>query len=196
VLCVSIRFRISFDELILAFAVRLVEKEFPEPTERMACTPRAWIAADIEGNLTESDLRTLAAEHHRTANFVGQITEIISAADEPIPDSGGSGGSPRKDSIERRKARPWSTDEDNRSLLGIRKFGLGAAWSPIAEFVGSGRTRSQCSQRWIRGLDPWNLRIPWTAQEDQDLRRLVAIHGPTALVEIASAKGNRSAMQC
>lgn len=95
----------------------------------------------------------------------------------------------------RQKARNWTTYEDHRLLAGILRFGLDN-WPAIAEFVGNGRNRSQCSQRWNRGLNPTIYKGPWTKQEESELIRLVKEYGEKSWKRIATFLGNRSDVQC
>lgn len=97
--------------------------------------------------------------------------------------------------IARKKARAWTEAEDMRLLAGIHKYGLDA-WGAVTNFVGSGRSRSQCSQRWFRGLDPRISKVLWTAKEDEKLLALVAEYGDHSWTRIANELGNRSDAQC
>lgn len=97
--------------------------------------------------------------------------------------------------VARKKARAWTEAEDLRLLAGIHKYGLDA-WGAVTSFVGSGRSRSQCSQRWFRGLDPRISKVLWTADEDERLLALVAEHGDHSWTRIANELGNRSDAQC
>ncbi|OHT12690.1 hypothetical protein TRFO_17398 [Tritrichomonas foetus] len=94
-----------------------------------------------------------------------------------------------------RKNRQWTTNEDNRLLAGIYFYGLNN-WKAIAHFVGNERTRSQCSQRWLRGLNPLVTKSPWTHLEDMNLLKLVETHGAKKWIYISSQIGNRSDVQC
>jgi hypothetical protein len=62
--------------------------------------------------------------------------------------------------------------------------------------VGNSRTRSQCSQRWQRGLDPRISRRPWAREEGTALARAVAICGEKAWIRVSQELGNRSDVQC
>ncbi|OHS99915.1 hypothetical protein TRFO_33555 [Tritrichomonas foetus] len=74
----------------------------------------------------------------------------------PIPPSGSS------------KTHPWSTNEDKRLICGIHQFGLDN-WTPISLFVGNGRSRVHCRQRWKRFLDPNISKTKWTPMEEMKL---------------------------
>jgi hypothetical protein len=47
----------------------------------------------------------------------------------------------------------------------------------VARYVGNNRTRSQCSQRWQRGLDPRISRSRWTPEDEARLIGLVEKYG-------------------
>lgn len=121
---------------------------------------------------------------------VEKMRAILNTGDEPLPD-------PLRDdkSGQRHKSRPWSPYEDQRLLAGIRKFGI-ENWTSISRFVGNGRTRSQCSQRWYRGLDPRISKDQWTKAEEDKLVHLIAQNGDKSWTQIAAKMGNRSDVQC
>jgi hypothetical protein len=93
-----------------------------------------------------------------------------------------------------KKTRPWSIIDDNRLLAGILKFGYN--WVDISNFVGNGRTKQQCAQRWIRALDPKICKDKWCNEEDEKLLELVKIHGEKKWTLIAEKFGNRTDVQC
>ena len=93
------------------------------------------------------------------------------------------------------KARPWSSNEDKRLLCGIFRHGI-KNWTAISKFVGNGRTRSQCSQRWYRGLDPTICKEQWSKEEERKLLALVNEYGDKSWTRIATKMGNRSDVQC
>jgi hypothetical protein len=95
----------------------------------------------------------------------------------------------------KRHQSPWSRLEDDRLLRAIHKFGLGN-WVAVAQFVGAGRSRSQCSQRWNRGLNPQLRKYSWSPDEEQQLKTLVDLHGMKAWTTIAREIGTRSDVQC
>jgi hypothetical protein len=95
----------------------------------------------------------------------------------------------------RKKPVRWTMQEDERLLTAIQMHGTDN-WPLIAAFVGGHRTRSQCAQRWHRGLDPKLLKCNWTREEEQKLIDSVRIHGNKAWTRIATDLGNRSDVQC
>lgn len=128
-----------------------------------------------------------------TAQPAQKVNAILNTPPEPI--------SPRRvfdmrnKPTTRQKARNWTPYEDQRLLAGILKFGLDN-WPIIAEFVGSGRNRSQCSQRWYRGLNPSIYKGPWTKEEDDKLVEMVQKLGEKSWRQIATCLGTRSDVQC
>lgn len=74
-------------------------------------------------------------------------------------------------------------------------FGI-SSWSLVASYVGNGRTRAQCSQRWFRGIDPTISRVKWTDQEIEKLVRLVEKYGTNQWVKVANEMGDRCDVQC
>ncbi|KAH0792918.1 Myb-like DNA-binding domain containing protein [Histomonas meleagridis] len=95
----------------------------------------------------------------------------------------------------RHKTRQWTSYEDQRLLAGIYKFGI-ENWTAISKFVGNGRTRSQCSQRWYRGLNPSISKDQWTKAEEDALIDLVQKNSGKSWNQIATKLGNRSDVQC
>jgi hypothetical protein len=121
-----------------------------------------------------------------------RMKAILETRDDPIPTA--------KELLEprsglRHKTRAWSAYEDRRLLCGMYKHGI-ENWTAIAKFVGNGRTRGQCSQRWYRGLDPTISKQPWSTEEKDRLLNLVDQFGDRSWTAIASRMGNRSDVQC
>jgi hypothetical protein len=126
----------------------------------------------------------------RCVDFPNRIHAILTVPDEPperhaIPLS--QDGS--------RRQNPWSKDEDNRLLRGIQKYSVDN-WAAVARFVGNGRSRAQCSQRWNRGLNPQLNKRLWSREDDERLRALVLRYGVKAWTRIAHEMGTRSDIQC
>ncbi|KAK8863500.1 hypothetical protein M9Y10_011186 [Tritrichomonas musculus] len=123
---------------------------------------------------------------------IEKLQIILQSGPDPIP-------APSDDEIARskyrRKSRPWTSYEDQRLLCAIFNNGI-ENWTQISKFVGNGRTRSQCSQRWYRGLDPKICKSQWSKEEERKLVDLVRTHGDKSWTNIATKMGNRSDVQC
>ena len=138
--------------------------------------------------------RRLLLETVGRDDSLARIQDILNLPDEPIPyhedrDAEDSSLTFRK------KTRTWTPAEDQRLLGGVVRFGLDN-WQTVAKWLGSGRNRAQCSQRWTRGLDPRISKKSWTPEEDAQLEELVKIHGDKSWTKIAGILGNRSDVQC
>ena len=95
----------------------------------------------------------------------------------------------------RRRTHSWTEEEDHRLVTAVHKFGT-ENWTIIASQVGGGRTRAQCSQRWLRALNPIISKVSWTENEDQLLIDSVRKFGAKGWAKIASIVGNRCDVQC
>ena len=120
-----------------------------------------------------------------------RVAGILSITDDPIP----TNQQDYPDNLARHKTRPWMLYEDQRLLAAILRYGFDN-WVMIAEFVGNGRTRSQCSQRWNRGLNPKISKGTWSKEEEEKLLRLVSENGDRSWTKISMEFGNRSDVQC
>jgi hypothetical protein len=124
-----------------------------------------------------------------TTTPIERIKEILEVSDRPLPNH-----LPYPDGL-RQKTYHWSQIEDTRLLAALHKFGTDN-WGTVAQFVGNNRTRSQCSQRWQRGLDPRISRGRWTAEDEAKLLKLVAQYGEKSWIRIRASMGYRSDVQC
>ena len=127
-----------------------------------------------------------------TSQPIERLHDILSVGNDPIPFNGDA---EVEEANIRKKSRTWTTYEDDRLIAGIYRYGIDN-WTSISRFVGNGRTRSQCSQRWQRGLDPHLSKDQWSVQEEAFLLQLVAYYGEKSWTQIASKMGNRSDVQC
>ena len=125
-----------------------------------------------------------------------KLDEILACAEEPAPEVPELPTNVGEDGSKiRRKTRSWNAQEDQRLLFAVHKHGL-ENWTLVAQFVGGGRTRSMCSQRWIRVLDPRISKSQWTPEEEQKLVKLVSVYGEKSWMRVATELGNRSDVQC
>ena len=128
-----------------------------------------------------------------------KIMQVRPCSESDQPSNSATGHSERHGidggPIHRHRSAPWSTEEDERLIAGIFHFGL-SDWQKVSSFVGKGRTRSQCGQRWLRCLDPNVNKDKWTPEEDEKLKKLVEVYGSRSWARIAKELGNRTDVQC
>jgi hypothetical protein len=146
----------------------------------------------IENRIPFSDCVESSLSLTGTSQPIEKLHEILSIPSDPIRSDDSDAAD---DSQLRKKTRPWSPYEDSRLVAGIYRYGVDN-WTSIAHFVGNGRTRSQCSQRWQRSLDPRLSRDHWTRTEELCLVQLVQYYGDKSWTQVASRLGNRSDVQC
>ena len=154
----------------------------------------------LDGKITRADASSFLLERTKSCKAIDRLAEILAVDENPLPPSNEQFFAPlhasyRGQIAPRKKARPWTEAEDTRLLAGIYRFGLDA-WGPVTEFVGSGRSRAQCSQRWFRGLDPRISKVLWTEEEERKLIETVQQYGDHSWTRVANILGNRSDAQC
>jgi hypothetical protein len=69
-------------------------------------------------------------------------------------------------------------------------------WTAVAEFVGGGRNRAQCAQRWNRGLNPRIDRDSWKAEDEARLISILRDYRTVGWPAVARQMGDRSDVQC
>ena len=156
------------------------------------CASMNAVSSAIEQYLQDAisleELRRIVKTTAGLTHPIDELEKIMKIGPEPLPIDGTAPNG-------RKKNRQWSTHEDHRLLAGILRNGM-ANWTAISKFIGNGRTRSQCSQRWHRGLDPRICKDQWTREEETKLVALVRQYGDASWTNIASKMGNRSDVQC
>jgi hypothetical protein len=154
---------------------------------------RDSFAQFLDSQILRDPVASLLQSHVGTVEPLERIENILRVSDTPLPvvrlDYDGAPGRDRK------KPWPWTPVEDARLLSGIHRFGL-ENWGHVAQFVGNNRSRAQCSQRWLRGLDPRISKEHWTADDEGRLLALVREKGTRVWTQIANAIGTRSDVQC
>lgn len=88
----------------------------------------------------------------------------------------------------------WTDIEDTKLVASVLRYGI-EDWNIISSLV-SGKTPSQCYQRWSKSLDPRISRSAWNQEEDEKLINCVKIFGEKSWQKISSIMGNRSDSQC
>jgi hypothetical protein len=181
---------------LLDIGLNMLRDEAPNLEPSKESTVSSLLTRFIDGSMPYVQVRQLVIEVIGTAAFIDKVQEILTCPDTPIPE-------PRThlgfDGIgSRKKTQSWTAQEDVRLFAGVHRFGLSTSctWSAVAEFVGNGRTRSQCSQRWIRALDPRISKGHWTKEDEDRLANLVARMGEKSWMKVACEMGNRSDVQC
>jgi hypothetical protein len=181
--------------LTIKALVDVILASFSQPPNSMPPDVSRKLTSGIESYLRkESSYGQLLAEVSQYVTEIGPIEKlrnIVEMSSDPIAapilQMPGAGN--------RRPARVWTAHEDNRLLAGILKFGI-ENWTPISKFVGNGRTRTQCSQRWYRGLNPVISKDHWSPEEEGRLLSLIETYGVTTWTEVARKLGGRSDVQC
>ncbi|OHT07852.1 hypothetical protein TRFO_23799 [Tritrichomonas foetus] len=149
----------------------------------------------LSGNISREPVAEVLEKHIGTINPLERIEAILSMSDTPLSSNGNGDGSFDGISAIRKKTRPWSTVEDMRLLAGVHRYGLDN-WILVSKFVGNGRTRAQCAQRWCRGLDPKICKEQWSPEEEQKLLTLLRTYKNRGWTNVAAGMGNRSDVQC
>ena len=153
------------------------------------------VACFLNGTISFDECKSLFSRLMGTTAVIDRLKDVIDVCNDDKEPSSPSDDIDIESSPVHKKSKPWSQSEDVRLLAGIYKFGL-ENWSNVASFVGNGRTRSQASQRWTRGLNPRLSKEAWSSEEDQKLFSLVQQFGDRCWTQIASKMGNRSDVQC
>lgn len=132
---------------------------------------------------------------------IGQIPSQLDPSFSLVCSRNGSNSEQESDKSQdipvfgRKKPQIWTDFEDKRLLQGVNMYGTDS-WNVVACFVGNGRTKSQCSQRWYRGLDPRINKESWNKSEDNNLLSLVEKLGTKSWIKIASYFPDRCDVQC
>jgi hypothetical protein len=150
---------------------------------------RSAIETLISGAITKDECKAQLASLLNSGKAIDRIHDVLHVSECPRSTAESSPLSGKQ------KGQPWTTNEDNRLMCGVHRFGS-KSWIDIAKFVGNGRTRAQCAQRWFRSLDPRLSKREWTPEEDQRLVSLAMIHGHRGWTHISQQMGNRSDVQC
>ncbi|KAK8880485.1 hypothetical protein M9Y10_003161 [Tritrichomonas musculus] len=102
---------------------------------------------------------------------------------------------PSPNSASHNSCKRWTPNEDNRLREAVEIFG-DLNWRRISNYLGTGKTRSQCSQRWNRCLDPHISKEKWSTDDINHLKELVFQYGDHSWAKIASKMTNRCDVQC
>ncbi|EAX91948.1 Myb-like DNA-binding domain containing protein [Trichomonas vaginalis G3] len=100
-----------------------------------------------------------------------------------------------EDTSSKKKNKIWSLAEDHRLIIGIHRYGI-KCWSLVSEYVGNGRTRCQCLQRWQRSLNPIINKNHWAQKEDIALLNAVQKYGDHSWTKVSNEVKGRTDIQC
>ena len=161
-------------------------------TEKLASIAEGFLMNEISYNQAV----TVFAECSIPSSLIGKLAHIKAVGEDPLPNPFASAAAPaNKPVLTRKKAVAWTQEEDFRLLTAVSRFGC-RDWRMISAFVGSGRTSSQCNQRWTRALNPAINHNPWTPGEDARLLELVGKMGCCRWRKIAELLNGRTDLQC
>jgi hypothetical protein len=179
---------------LVEIAMAQVDSTSPELTSDIRDQIRDALTRFVQGHLPFVNCQAvLLATMYRDSPLT-RLQEILSVPEAPLPFYGDS-PSTDESLLMRRRTRPWTNAEDDRLLAAIGRYGFDN-WQQVARFVGNGRNRAQCSQRWARGLNPRISKRAWSQEEEQQLQALVKQYGTKSWAKIASVFGDRSDVQC
>ncbi|CAH9076415.1 unnamed protein product [Cuscuta europaea] len=89
----------------------------------------------------------------------------------------------------------WTDEEDNKLRAAVEAFGE-SNWQAVAALVEE-RTGNQCSNRWIKSLNPARKRVGrWAANEDKCLKVAVMLFGNKSWKKVAQYVPGRTHVQC
>jgi hypothetical protein len=181
------------DDPLLDLAMAYAVLEDPNISTDALLSVRVTIGKYAQGILAFHEASLLVSAAIGPNHVLNKIEQILRTPLAPIPSPSAASGDP--DSIIREKTRPWTSYEDQRLIAGLHRLGF-SDWPAIAKYVGNDRTKSQCYQRWTRGLDPKIDRTEWTPEQDFRLLVLVAKHGEGSWAKISAGLPNRCDVQC
>ena len=125
----------------------------------------------------------------KDAEQLRTVTEILTLVSQnSFPQQNQSPG-------QRHRSPSWTPDEDHKLSEAVAIHGVNN-WGAVAQHVGNGRTRAQCSQHWNRVINPNISKTNWTSEEEEKLFALVGKYGTKQWTRVAAEMGNRTDVQC
>jgi hypothetical protein len=173
---------------LVDLGVSLISESSPCLTSTDISSIRSLLQSFITGSLTYQMCVDGLSTFPGVPAALNRLQTILHTSDYPIPPIAGV-------ALAGTKTHPWTAYEDQRLLAGVHRFGA-RDWQTVARFVGNGRSKAQCSQRWSRGLDPKIDKSAWSEQDDQQLLGLISRYGEGCWTAVSREIGNRSDVQC
>lgn len=180
--------------ILIELGTAFAESVCPNISPEASSTLNLAFTEFLDGKISSTQCHQIVFDTIGRDDPVTRIEELLNLPDEPLPYVADSDQDEPTGSL-RRRTRTWTAPEDQRLLGGVIRYGLDN-WQAVAHYLGSGRNRAQCSQRWTRGLNPRISKKGWTPEEDRQLEELVRQYGKKSWAKIASIMGNRSDVQC
>ena len=159
-------------------------------TEQDRVTLKSLIVHYLNDRNTIEDLKLLLMQKMGSSQALDYLNEILNVPAQPLQRQ--SSGTRRKGHKDKRY---WTAQEDMRLIAGLYRMGSGC-WTRISDFVGNGRTRVQCHQRWCRVLDPRLKKGSWKDEELRQLVQLAESEQKLSWGEIAKRIGTKCDLQC
>jgi hypothetical protein len=181
--------------LLIEIGVNYVQTACPEVSSADVNRLSQVLTDYVQGMRGYDESRTIFMDLLNREDPLARIRDIIQLPDDPLPYHPDCMADDEAALTMRRRTRTWTNAEDLRLLGGIARFGLDN-WQAVAHYLGSGRNRAQCSQRWSRGLNPRICNRPWSPEEEHKLCDLVKQFGEKSWAKVAAILGNRSDVQC
>lgn len=178
-------------ELIADYGISLLNSKDYKPSEKIVAELRPFIVSFLRLKISANMLREEFAKRSQPENVVSVLNSILSEAinHQEV----------RETPIKYRYCklpRHWSQKEDIRLLAGVLING-DTDWNVISDFVGMGRNRPMCNQRWSRTLNPKIRKDSWSIDEEELLSKLVdEEEGMISWTRIAHKLKFRTDVQC
>jgi len=176
------------ENIILEYGYSLIQNMGQQVNAQEMHCLCSVVSSYIKGEISYQEAKARYQEICSVSTPLQNIRDIIESEKNPIKDS-------KTTNNDEKRALHWTKAEDNRLLGGIFRFGLND-WSNIIDFVGNGRTRPQCLQRWTRTLNPKLNKEGWTKEEEQRLISLVNSLGENSWTKVSKLLETRSDVQC
>ncbi|KAK8833738.1 hypothetical protein M9Y10_028365 [Tritrichomonas musculus] len=169
------------------YAFSYIENQLNLPTASIPIEILKAIEDFIDDKIEYKQSLNIFSNFEISPNIISTINKIKNVNELSLIDT--------ESEFNRKKRKLWTEIEDIRLVAGVIRYG-NTNWKIISDFVGNGRTRVQCCQRWQRTLNPSISKFFWTPEEENNLIDLVHKYGNQSWSKIASQLGNRSDVQC
>ncbi|EAX99494.1 Myb-like DNA-binding domain containing protein [Trichomonas vaginalis G3] len=161
--------------------------------ERLIRQYKAILSKYINGHYSLEQCKELVMKLDLSLNPLLLCLEILATDRDDVPVF--TCKKEEKTYSKKRFVCTWSDYEDKRLVMAVHKYGT-KDYELVAKYVGNNRTKSQCSQRWERTLNPCIDKSAWTEEEEEILVKAVEKYGTKAWTSIANCLQTRTDVQC